>query len=178
VLSVLGGRVGLGRGVGDTRVRVVSARLFGGLVASGVGVAVSVSLAVGLGVAVALGVVVGVGNTTGTTVWAGVVSGVTVGAGVGFGVSSFGTGVALTTAVAVGIVRGVMLGAAVAINPPNTVILPASTAATVAVGVGDAENELTPLVEPNGKCRSKCWPSASATVLTLSGTFVAANKTL
>jgi hypothetical protein len=105
-----------------------------------------------------------VGNPAGTVERAGVVSGVTVGEGVGFGVSSFGTGVALTTAIAVGIVLGVRLGAGVA--------------DTVGAGVGDADDELTPLVEAKGKSRSKCWPSASATLLTLSGRFAAASKTL
>ena len=104
------------------------------------------------------------GNTDGTMEWPGVVSGAAVGEGLAFGVSSLGTGVALTTAVAVGIVLGAGLGAGVA--------------DIVGVGVGDAEEDLTTLVEANGKCRSKCWPSVSATVLTLSGTFAAANKTL
>ena len=85
------------------------------------------------GVAAGLGVAVGIGSTAGTMGWAGDVSTVAAGEGLGFGISGFGTGVALGTTVAVGISFGVVTG----------------VAEIAAVGVGDDNAELTPLTDAN-----------------------------
>jgi hypothetical protein len=86
-----------------------------------------------MGVAAGLGDGVGVGSTAGTMGWAGVVSTVPAGDGAGFGVSGFGTGVAMGGTVAVGIIFGVIIGAD----------------ETAAVEFVDDNAELTPLTEAN-----------------------------